>query len=162
MIKKIHISIKIEKSNITIDMLISNKIILDTKLSNGTPLNRECLWQLDKQKDFIHSLLIGRHISPISIMIISEEAIIIDGRKRIDSILNYTKNEFSIMIDNKEYYFKDLSTETQNSLLNQNLDCFLSTEKLSDKEMVDWFSYLNPPDTSFNRIHLDNLYDSFS
>ena len=86
----------------------------------GINLQRPYVWEHCQQQEFILSILQEK---PVDSFIIVQHSFdnsrsnvinyVIDGKQRLMTIQKFGHNEFPIVVDGKEYYFKDFSKDLQ-------------------------------------------------
>lgn len=86
----------------------------------GVNLQRPYVWEHCQQQEFILSLLQEKPIDSIIIVSFSYDTIrsnvtnyVIDGKQRLMTIQKFGRNEFPIVLNGKEYYFKDFDKNLQ-------------------------------------------------
>ena len=86
----------------------------------GVNLQRPYVWEHYQQQEFILSLIQEKPIDSIIIVQHSNDSsrsnvinYVIDGKQRLMTIQKFGHNEFPIVIDGKEYYFKDFDKDLQ-------------------------------------------------
>jgi hypothetical protein len=134
----------------------------------GRNLQRDYCWELFQQQELIMSIIMNRHIPPITvvkysmpylkevIMIrgLSDEEIykpryqIIDGKQRLLTHKKFIENEFSIEgSDGEKYYFKDLPENYKNHIQGYAYSCCEFIYKYygdaTDDDLVDLFKWCN-------------------
>ena len=119
-------------------------------------LQRPFVWTLHQQQELIWSIFMGRPIPPFvfihhanSRMDDNESAIIqiIDGKQRLTTIFRYMDNEFPIIVDGEEVFFKDLDKRAQHRI-----DFF-------DMRAQIYYSYKENPITDDEKIIIFNHYN---
>ncbi len=130
-------------------------------------LQRDYCWNSLQQQELINSILLCRHIPPITVVeylanylqenkrnhkLTEEEFFkpkyqIIDGKQRLLTHKKFVDNEFFIEINGGKYLFKDLPNDYQNRILNHKYGCrFLKYDyfgAVSDDELVEFFKWCN-------------------
>ena len=66
---------------------------------------------------------------------------VLDGQQRTISICQYVKGDFSIKIDNNDYYFHNLPEDKQNQINDYELMVYWCSG--TDSEKLDWFQIIN-------------------
>lgn len=142
------------------DLSIDWDVYLPTKRKN---LQRDFVWTLDQKRELIYSVFKGIKLPPISIIYFEHKIYrIIDGKQRLSTLISFCKNEFSILWNNEEYYFKDLDWDIQGEFLSQGLiraDIGYEYEDtpISDENKIAWFEMINFAGTPQDAEHLKNL-----
>jgi hypothetical protein len=140
-------------------------VFLKTK---GKNLQRDFCWTLQQKREIINSVLIGRHIPHCAIIDTIDptnkvESIyeIIDGKQRLSSIIDFTYDKFTIIIEGKEYLFSELPNEYQNHIDKFNFRYYRVDEQydkpITDEQRLSWFKFLNFAGTPQDEIHLASL-----
>jgi hypothetical protein len=118
--------------------------------SEGKNLQRGFIWSELRQQRIIESILLERPIPPISFIVEmendKEKYLIIDGKQRITSIMNFLEGKFQIEINNKYYHFEELPKEFQTQILGypiQGYSAKFQLEPYSDEAKREWFHFLN-------------------
>jgi hypothetical protein len=90
----------------------SRKIDMDVYLPTyGKNLQRDLVWTLEQKQAFIIRILRGKIIPDISVIDYRDKEKpleIIDGKQRISTIISFYNNEFPIVVEGEEYYYKHL------------------------------------------------------
>lgn len=108
---------------------LSNKIILDTELQ------RDVVWNEQRQIGFIDSILRGIIPTNIIINVSNQRSECLDGKQRITSIINFYNNKFPVLEEDykvthkniktdeesKHKFFNELSPELQNKFLSASI-----------------------------------------
>lgn len=84
----------------------------------GVNLQRPYVWEHCQQNEFILSILLEKPLDSVIIIQHSYDNTrsnvinyVIDGKQRLMTIQKFARNEFPIVVDGKEYYFKDFSDD---------------------------------------------------
>ena len=122
----------------------------------GINLQRPYVWEHYQQNEFILSILLEKPIESFVIIQYNEERdrgnvtnYVIDGKQRLMTIQKFGKNEFPIIVDGKEYYFKDFSDE---------LKMFFE-HRCSTLTAVVYYTYPDIPASDELKIKLFNFYN---
>ena len=122
----------------------------------GINLQRPYVWEHYQQNEFILSILLEKPIESFVIIQYNEERdrgnvtnYVIDGKQRLMTIQKFGKNEFPIIVDGKEYYFKDFSDE---------LKMFFE-RRCSTLTAVVYYTYPDIPASDELKIKLFNFYN---
>ena len=122
----------------------------------GVNLQRPYVWELCQQREFILSILQEKPIDEM--VIISHNSdhkrrdtinYVIDGKQRLLTVKKFANNEFSIIVGEKEYYFKDFDDELK-LYFSSRVDGFVATV---------YYSYDDNPITDDMKIILFNYYN---
>lgn len=150
--------------------IVDFDIMLDTP--NGKiPLQRPYVWSQLQKQSLIESMLKGIDISIISVCIYTNEAgeriyQVIDGKQRLSTILSFFRNEFPLVIDNVDYYYKDMDSITKSQLERYSIKgnvvySYFDDIVLTDEDKVKWFERINFAGTPQDKSHIDNLKSKF-
>lgn len=133
----------------------------------GVNLQRGYVWDLNQKRELIWSILKNRNIPRMAMMnVLSDEHQdgvyqIIDGKQRLSSMLGFYRNEFTLLIDDKEYYFSELPSDYQNAIKGYQFPYYIANEVVkgdfTDKDKVDWFLQINFAGTAQDKEHFDKL-----
>jgi len=122
----------------------------------GINLQRPYVWEHYQQNEFILSILLEKPID--SFVIIQHHHsldrsdvtnYVIDGKQRLMTIQKFGKNEFPIIADGKEYYFKDFDKDLQ----------LLFERRVNYLTAVVYYTYDDIPATDDLKITLFNFYN---
>ena len=87
---------------------------------------------------------------------------VIDGKQRLTTIFRFIDNEFPIIVDGEEVYFKDLDTMAQNRLnsysINVQIYYSYSDDPITDDEKIIIFNHYNFAGTPQEEEHKNKLY----
>ena len=137
--------------------------------SRGFNLQRELCWTLEQKRELIMSVLLERTIPPLSIIISykqnDENPImeIIDGKQRLSTLLEFMEDEFSIILEGKEYLFSQLPEDYQVAYKVHNIEYNslsahdYSYESITDQDKIDWFKRINFGGTEQDKAHMEKL-----
>ena len=138
----------------------------------GMHLQRGDVWDLRQKQELIKSIIYDRSIMPLSILQyhpnseMNSEKIwkIIDGKQRLKAALGFVKDEFPIFVFGKEYLFSELPDDWKSQIMrfrfNGNFIYTYPDDNLSDKQMVQWFHYVNFSGTPQEDVHMATLFES--
>ena len=119
-VRELQNTLKYEPHNLNSFVHLFNKKTIDYDVylpTRGFNLQRGYVWSIEQKREIINSILIGRFIPRISILCKVDESLqVIDGKQRLSAILGFYNNDFSLDIDNKEYYFTDLPIDYRNAI----------------------------------------------
>lgn len=112
-----------ELNLVAIEQIVKNyeeetSIVFDGELDCNPDYTREYFYEGHNEESVINSIIKFGFIGAVYINKIDGHYEIIDGKQRILSICRFVSNKFSIKIDEKRLYFKDLSEELKNKILN--------------------------------------------
>ena len=143
---------------------IDYDVYLPTK---GMNLQRDFVWTIEQKRELIFSMLIGRHIphcAMVSKVIPNSDTDIlqiIDGKQRLSTMIDFYENKFTILLEDNEYYFKDLPEDYQLTISNHNIKYYIVyepyNEPMTDKQKIDWFKFINFAGTPQEAEHLNKL-----
>lgn len=146
------------------DLTIDWDVYLPTK---GMNLQRGFVWTLEQKRELIYSVFKGIQLPAISIIQFKSDDKkitykIIDGKQRLSTMLAFCKNEFSIIWNNKEYYFKDLDWSIQGEFLSHgavrsNIGYEYEDTPISDDLKIKWFELINFAGTPQDIEHMEKL-----
>lgn len=153
-----------ELSDIINYYILDTDVYLETRKMN---LQRPLVWTLDQKRELIYSVLKGIYIPPITAVNHSMDDThnnrvlkIIDGKQRLTSLLSFYKGEFSILFEEKEYFFNDLADQAKreiNDCLRFDIAYSYHNAPISDEELITWFHMINFSGTPQDKAHMDNL-----
>ena len=122
----------------------------------GINLQRPYVWEHYQQNEFILSILLEKPIDSIVVIQYSEDMTrsnatyyVIDGKQRLMTIQKFGHNEFPIIVDGKEYYFKDFDKELQ----------LFFERRVNFLTGVVYYTYPEAPATDDLKITLFNFYN---
>lgn len=108
----------------------------------GRNLQRELCWSPRQKSELIISILKEVNIPPLTIVQVRDRKAdnpmvwqIIDGKQRLTTVIGFLRNEFPIVVEGSEYYYKDLPEELQ--------------------KMIKWFSF--HANVVYSNIYYDNV-----
>lgn len=142
-------------------------VYLETK---GKNLQRDLCWNQQQKESLIFTILRDQQINPIVVIQVRDrgESLnkkyyfkVIDGKQRLTTTFDYIDGKFSINIEGKEYYFKDLPEDCQNQISGYNfkwdIHYHYSDEPIVDDTLIDIFEDCNFLGTPQDKNHLDYL-----
>lgn len=119
------------------------------------------------KRELIYSVFKGLQLPPICVIQLrtkEDKTIykIIDGKQRLSTVLSFVKNEFSIIWNNKEYFYKDLDWSIQGELLGHglfrtNIGYEYADKFISDDDKIKWFEMINFAGTPQDKEHMEKL-----
>jgi hypothetical protein len=138
----------------------------------GINLQRPFVWNLQQQQEFIISLILERYIPNFTIIDNRKDWYeknsyfeMIDGKQRFTTIVNFMKNQFPIIFEDKEYYFDDLKEVNGNGFvrssilgrLKANIYYSYPDAVITDRQKIALFKIINFTGVAQEKEHLDNL-----
>lgn len=130
-------------------------------------LQRPLVWSLQQKQQLIFSVLKAIFLPPIAVIKIlgtgDDIHQIIDGKQRLNALIGFADNEYSIEFEGKSYFWDDLCVADKSQLKY----CLNAHEvldfggQISDKAKVDWFNLLNFSGTPQDLEHIKkiNIYE---
>lgn len=143
--------------------LSNQKLDFDVYLpTRNKNLQRDFVWNLDQKRELILSVLYGRHITHLSIINKSDDTFeIIDGKQRLSTMIDFYNDKFTILLENKEYYYKDLPEDYKLAIKSLNIRYYIVNEEfekpITDEDKISWFKFLNFAGTPQEKEYLDSL-----
>lgn len=121
----------------------------------GYNLQRPYVWTLLQQQELIWSIFMERPIPPFifiqhsvdNVDMSNATMLVIDGKQRLITIFRYIDNEFPIIVDGEEIYFRDLDQMAQHKI-----NCY-------DIRVQIYYSYQDDPITDDEKIIIFNHYN---
>ena len=121
----------------------------------GYNLQRPYVWTILQQQELIWSIFMGRPVPPFVFIQHAEDnsalgavtMMVIDGKQRLTTIFRYMDNEFPIIVDGQEVYFKDLDSMAQHRI------------NFYDIRAQIYYSYKEDPITDDEKIIIFNHYN---
>ena len=124
-------------------------------------LQRGFVWTIDQKREIIWSILIKRNIPRMAIICtINDVFEIIDGKQRLSAMIDFYNNEFTIISDGGEYYFKDLPSDHQKVIGGFYFPYYVVHEisqSITDEDKISWFKFINFAGTPQDAKHLQSL-----
>lgn len=162
---------QIKRSKIEIDFDVFLPTIFNKKTGKlGINLQRDFCWTLQQKQELIISILKGIKLPPFAVISFIDDNDrsnqkhtykIIDGKQRLSTIISFINNEFSIIVEGSEFYYRDFDEDTLNEFNKTNISGFMAIsyydKPISDKAIYDWFVMLNFAGTKVEREHLDSF-----
>lgn len=142
----------VKQENIDIGKLVQN---YEKEIYQPTEFQR-CAdaWTTPTKRGLIKSILEDFYIPPL----LFSGNLILDGLQRISCLTDFTNNGFTILINDKKYYFKDLSAEIKKQILNKQLikiNLVNDDESpLEDKVQKELFYRINANSIKLNKAEL--------
>lgn len=144
--------------------------------SKGKNLQREFCWSQLQKSELILSILKGIRIANISVIQQNFEhkdrrkdtiLQIIDGKQRLSTIIDFTKNKFPVTVKGVDYFYDDLEEDAKyeidhrlplvNLVYEWIYDDGEDNVIISDDEKIAWFEMINFAGTPQDIEHLNNL-----
>ena len=135
----------------------------------GMNLQRGFVWDITQKREIIWSILMMRNIprmAMVNVIGADGEDIyqIIDGKQRLSSMIGFFNGEFTLEIDQKEYYYSDLPLSYQQVIAGYMFPYYIVNEdydhKMPDDEKITWFKFINCAGTYQDKKHIKQLLDS--
>ena len=135
----------------------------------GYNLQRPYVWTLLQQQELIWSIFMGRPVPPFVFIQHAEDnsalgavtMMVIDGKQRLTTIFRYMDNEFPIIVDGKEVYFKDLDAMAQHRInfydIRAQIYYSYKEDPITDDEKIIIFNHYNFAGTSQEEEHKNKL-----
>lgn len=135
-------------------------------------LQRELVWSLEQKQEFIISCIKWLYIPPYSFIVVTSRDEnwrndiyeVIDWKQRLTTIISYYNNEFPIIIEWEEFYYKDLDDKWRyylgwGSSIKWNLVHHYWEWKynISDEQKLNWFKMLNYSWTPLDKEHISSF-----
>jgi uncharacterized protein with ParB-like and HNH nuclease domain len=153
----------------TLKHIISQNIDWDVYLpTKGKNLQRGLVWDISQKRELFWSVLMGRHIPAMAFINIvdpqddgKEIWQIIDGKQRLSSLIGFISNDFTLIVDGKEYFYTELPADWRNEIRN----CYIKYDvvheqignPITDEAKITWFKAINFAGTEQDRLFYDNL-----
>ena len=102
---------------------------------------REFVYKDNQRNAVIESILKGFPLNVMYWVKHDDKFEILDGQQRTISICSYVNKDFSILIENNDMYFNNLSKERQDKILDYELTVYFCEG--TDDETMDWFRIVN-------------------
>ena len=137
--------------------------------SKGMNLQRPLVWTLLQKQQFIESILKGCPIPKITVIRHEPDETrkntiyqIIDGKQRVTTYLAFINNEFPLVFNDQEYYFKDLGEDLHYEIESRfyfrgDLAYSYWDTPISDEDKITWFNQINFAGTPQDMEHMNKL-----
>lgn len=125
-------------------------------------LQRPYVWGADQQKELIISILKGIQLPPVALIRSGRDSgtyLVIDGKQRLLTLINYLDDAFAINVDGKDYYWSDLHAYDKSEIKNC-LNAYIVYDwdgTISDKDKVEWFKLINFSGTAQDKEHMKTI-----
>lgn len=157
------LKLPVETINIRVSSLKNSRIDFDVVLGSGRRLQRDFCWNLDQKQELIMSILIGRFIPRMSVVMHRDDSYsVIDGKQRLSTVLQFVADGFPVNIDGVELLFSQLPEDYQTAITKKDLGFYIVNEidrVVSDLEKMNWFAYINFAGTAMSDEHLNEVRD---
>jgi len=124
-------------------------------------LQRPFVWTAQQEEELILSMLIGRTIQPLAFICRYNETLeVIDGKQRLNAMLRFYENRFSIELFGEYYFFTELPPEFMRAIRDFPVRHYVAnegSEPLSDEFKRDWFFFINFAGTPQEQAHFEKL-----
>jgi hypothetical protein len=137
--------------------------------SKNMNLQRDLVWDLNQKQQLVLSVLKGTLIPPLIIIQYKDDANfnsntilkIIDGKQRLNTLVEFYEGKFHLDINNEKYYFEDLDDKLKITYKLYNPSFYTIyeyyDERLSDDDLILIFSHINFSGTPQDIEHINNL-----
>lgn len=143
------------------------KVTLESK---GKNLQRDLCWNQQQKESLIFTILRNQKINSIVVIQVRDSGRdfedkyffkVIDGKQRLTTVFAFIDNEFPIVIDGVEYYFKNLPEDCQKQIegydFTWNVHYHYEDKPITDDTLIDIFEDCNFLGTPQDKNHLDYL-----
>ena len=130
-------------------------------------LQRDFVWTLKQKQELILSIFKDIKIPPVTVLINdsiqgNNKYLVIDGKQRIKTIIDYFNNCFPVMIHGQKIAFDDLDTESNHFFSYRHLVGYVmyssdGYDPVSDVGKIKWFNYINFAGTPQDKAHSQKL-----
>lgn len=167
--KEFKFSINRNLSEMRVKYLLENKFDFNVFLpSIGINLQRDFVWDLHQKQELIMSIIKDTYIHKVTLIkhylsnkdrdFIIE---VIDGKQRINTFIEFIKNNFSINLFGVIYYYCNLPDEIKMAIDRYYIVadvCYSYYDNpISDKDKIDLFCLINFAGTLQDKDHMDKL-----
>lgn len=112
------------------------------RLAIRPPYQREFVYDNEQAEAVIHTVMKG---FPLNVMywvkVGNDSYEVLDGQQRTLSVMRYLKHQFSIVLDEKKYYWDALPDDKYNAIMNYEFMVYICEGEESEK--LDWFKVVN-------------------
>ena len=153
----------VQRCGLMLRDLIRKKLDFDVFLPTiGRNLQRPLVWSILQKRELVMSVLVERNIPCFSVIeTMAGDWLVIDGKQRVNTLLSFLSDGFSIDLQGKEYKYSELPIEYQKAFKFHYLAYDIMYEpydiEISDADKIRWFRYLNFAGTEMDKAHLDGL-----
>jgi hypothetical protein len=106
------------------------------QLDMNPPYQRNVVWSDNKKRALIESIMRSCPIPSLMLSQHDNKRVVLDGKQRLTSILEFVNNKFALMIDNKPLYFKNMDGKDQSDFLNKTLPVSVTENLTTDDEAL--------------------------
>ncbi len=138
--------------------------------SKGKNLQRDLCWTQQQKESLIFTILRDQKINPIVVIQVRDQDHkskdkylfkVIDGKQRLNTLFDFIDGKFSVSIEGKDYFFKDLPEDCQSQILSYDfkwdIHYHYSDQPITDDTLIDLFEDCNFLGTPQDKNHLDYL-----
>tara|TARA_B100002019_G_scaffold284990_1_gene293406 strand:+ start:764 stop:1270 length:507 start_codon:yes stop_codon:yes gene_type:complete len=137
--------------------------IEDETLDLNADYQRGHVWSLEQKQNLILSIFNGLPIDNISLVYNernNHSIEVVDGKQRITAIYGFFKNEFPIIVNGSEYFFKDLEKFDQRAFKNTvTIPVNFIKSSISELEKFKYFYTINFTGTEQSEEHRQFIID---
>ena len=125
-------------------------------------LQRELCWSLLQKQQLILSILKGIRLPHMAFLQLLDDTYqVIDGKQRLNTIIEFYSNKFSIEANGQQYFFSDFDDDCHHVFMTCPLRYFFvydNTDKMFDDQFkIDWLEQINFAGTPMDLEHLRSL-----
>lgn len=130
--------------------------------SKNKNLQRPFVWTLFQKQQLILSILKGIRIPTVTLIHYEHKIFkVIDGKQRLSTWISFMKNEFPVIYNDQEFYYKDLDADAQYEFMYSYITADVGYEyedvPISDNLKIQWFEMINFAGTPQDLEHLKYL-----
>lgn len=132
-----------------------------------TNLQRNFVWTLKQKQELILSIFKDIKIPPVSVLVDdtiqnNTKYLVIDGKQRIKTIIDYLNNCFYVEIQKQKIFFKNLDKDSRYFFNYQHLKSYVmysndNFDPISEVGKIKWFTYINFSGTPQDKDHSQKL-----
>lgn len=167
-IRQLRFSIKIRPENINIflrSLMKPDNYTLDFDVflpSLNKNLQRGLCWDIHQKRGIIWSMLYRRYIPPICVIEQDQHHFeIIDGKQRLNAMISFINNKYTLLIEGKEYFYNELPDDYKQVIYSHplliNIAYGSEYNEITDQDKIDWFKMINFSGTPQEIEHMNNL-----
>ena len=134
----------------------------------GKNLQRDFVWTIEQKRSLIDSVIVGRYIPHLAVINIIDPKDeqkdinqIIDGKQRLSTIFDFIDDKFTIIIDDKEWFFSELPSDYKIAITYSHIRYYVVNEewkkRITDEDKINWFKFINFAGTPQDIEHLNTL-----